>query len=121
MNYSVHLQKYAEDYDEKGKNNSGEQDQNLTLSWETGRKVQKSYPNKPITHTEEVTSEAKTHVGDSMARGQCCTKRIRTSYEQQIQCVYDNIILLQKEASHSGYIPAGTLHTVSRSAISILY
>lgn len=31
MNYGVDLQKYPDD-DEKGKNNSGEQDQNLKLS-----------------------------------------------------------------------------------------
>lgn len=76
------------------------------LSWETGRKVQKSYPNKPIIHTGEVTSEAKTHIGDTMARGQCCTMRIRTFYKQQIQCMYDKVILLQKAASHSRHIPA---------------
>lgn len=35
------LQKYAED-DEKGKNSSEKQDQNLKLSWETGREIQNS-------------------------------------------------------------------------------
>lgn len=39
MNYGVDVQKYAEQ-DKKGKNNSGEQDQNLKQTWETWRCVQ---------------------------------------------------------------------------------
>ena len=64
MNSRIDLQKYAEDDDDdgKGKNNSWEQDQNLKQSWETGRKVQKSYPSKPIIHTGEVTSEKKKNI-----------------------------------------------------------
>lgn len=86
MNYRVDSQKYADDCDEKGKNNSGEQDQNLKLSLETGRKDQKSYPNKPIIYTE-VTSEARTHTGDPMARRPRCTKRIRTFHKQHISAL----------------------------------
>lgn len=68
MNYRVDLQKYAEDDDEKSKNNSGEQDQNWKLYWETGRKVQKLYPNKQIIHHGEFTSGANPHAVGSMAR-----------------------------------------------------
>lgn len=39
MNYGGDVQKYAEQ-DKKGKNNSGEQDQNLKQTWETWRCVQ---------------------------------------------------------------------------------
>lgn len=96
MNYTVDLTKCADDDDEQGKNNSGEQDQNLKPSWESGRKVRKSYPNKTINCTGEVTSREKTHLDDPMARGQCCTKRIGTFYKQQIKCLYEKVILLQK-------------------------
>lgn len=40
MNSRGDLQKYADDGDEKGKNSSEKQDQNLKLSWETGREIQ---------------------------------------------------------------------------------
>lgn len=95
MNYRVDLQKRADDDDEKSANNSGEQDQNLKPSWESGKKVRKSYPNKTINHTGEVTSREKTHL-DPTARGQWCTNRIMTFYKQQIKCLYDKVILLQK-------------------------
>lgn len=42
MNSRGDLQKYADDGDEKGKNSSEKQDQNLKLSWETGREIQNS-------------------------------------------------------------------------------
>lgn len=58
-------------------------------------------------HTK-VISEAKTHRGDRMARGQCCIKRIRTFYKQHIQCVHDKaMLLLEVNNSHWAHTNRG--------------
>lgn len=56
MNYGGDVQKYAEQ-DKKGKNNSGEQDQNLKQTWETWRCVQNEMNKKKNPHQSYIWSK----------------------------------------------------------------